>query len=211
MAEATQPLSAAAGQMPFDLEAWDAWSPEQLYSRLQGTGVKWAVAGGWALELFTGTARRPHDDLEIVIASDSFEAIRAGLPELVWFVAADGNVARLVDAQTQLNQTWQTWGWDAAIERWRVDVMREPWTEHDWVYRRRPAIRVALERAIATSPAGVPYLAPELVLLFKARHCRDKDTLDFDAALPLLRKDQRSWLVAALHIDQPTHPWLARL
>jgi hypothetical protein len=32
----------------------------------------------------------------------------------------------------------------------------------------------------------VPYLLPEIVLLFKAKHRRPKDRADFDGVLPLL-------------------------
>ena len=45
---------------------------------------------------------------------------------------------------------------------------------------------------IAVSGDGIPYLVPELVLLFKARHTRAKDQTDFDGVLPLLAADRRT-------------------
>ena len=45
---------------------------------------------------------------------------------------------------------------------------------------------------------GVRYLQPEIVLLFKARHLRDKDRADFAGALPLLEEPRRAWLRRAL-------------
>ena len=38
---------------------------------------------------------------------------------------------------------------------------------------------------------GIPYLAPELVLLFKAKHPRQKDQADFDSYGPLMTLAQR--------------------
>lgn len=56
---------------------------------------------------------------------------------------------------------------------------------------------------------GIPFLAPEVVLLIKARPGLDKpgtdtDQRDFEAALPMLSADQRSWLKDA--IERPS--WL---
>jgi hypothetical protein len=41
---------------------------------------------------------------------------------------------------------------------------------------------------------GIPYLAPEVVLLFKARSKAARDRHDLETALPLLDAGQRSWL-----------------
>jgi hypothetical protein len=42
-----------AGSFP-DLDRWNAWRPRELASRLQTLEVPWAVAAGWALDLFVG-------------------------------------------------------------------------------------------------------------------------------------------------------------
>jgi hypothetical protein len=62
-----------------------------------------------------------------------------------------------------------------------------------------------------TSPEGIPYLAPEIVLLFKARHDRPKDQGDFTGVLPLLNPGRRAWLAAALARVHPGHPWISEL
>jgi hypothetical protein len=45
---------------------------------------------------------------------------------------------------------------------------------------------------------GIPFLAPEVVLLFKARSKTDKDQHDVETALPVLDAGQRSWLQETL-------------
>lgn len=49
------------------------------------------------------------------------------------------------------------------------------------------------------------------VLLFKAQASRPKDHAYFDAVLPLLAREERAWLTAALRRLYPGHEWLARL
>jgi hypothetical protein len=50
---------------------------------------------------------------------------------------------------------------------------------------------------------GIPFLAPEVMMLIKARPGlgrpgTDKDQRDFEAALPVLSAQQRSWLKDAI-------------
>jgi hypothetical protein len=58
---------------------------------------------------------------------------------------------------------------------------------------------------------GIPYLAPELVLLFKAKHIRSKDQADFDESLPGMTPRPRGTLAGLLARVYPGHPWLAAL
>jgi hypothetical protein len=58
---------------------------------------------------------------------------------------------------------------------------------------------------------GIPYLAPEFVLLFKAKATRDKDQADFEATAPLMTRRQRETLGALLERVHSGHPWLAAL
>jgi hypothetical protein len=62
---------------------------------------------------------------------------------------------------------------------------------------------------IERDPTGIPYLAPEIVLLFKAKHAaRGKDAADFARALPLLDGQRREWLADALRVVHPGHDWI---
>jgi hypothetical protein len=61
------------------------------------------------------------------------------------------------------------------------------------------------------SRLGIPILAPEIQLLFKAKQTREKDQADFDRVMPRLRIDQRAWLMDALRRYHAGHPWLSAL
>jgi hypothetical protein len=82
--------------------------------------------------------------------------------------------------------------------------------EH-WLFRRdarlfRPLTTIGLRTA-----DSIPYLAPEIQLLYKAKKSRPKDEADFASTLPYLNRESRQWLAQALTIVHPNHPWLVPL
>lgn len=80
-----------------------------------------------------------------------------------------------------------------------------------WVSRRTPEIRLPIDRLGRTSETGIPYLAPEVQLFYKAKAPREKDEIDFEAVLSLLGAPARTWLADAISVIAPDHPWLRRL
>ena len=73
----------------------------------------------------------------------------------------------------------------------------------------------AQEQMSLVSADGLPYLAPELVLLFKSRNTsakdRGKDHADFRNVVAHLDPEQRAWLRWALVATAPDHSWLKQL
>jgi aminoglycoside-2''-adenylyltransferase len=194
-----------------DLTAWDAWRPDEITRRLASVEAPWCVVGGWALDLHLGGQRRPHDDLEIATPRDRFDEIAAALAGYELFVVGAGRAWPLAHAAEQLAAHHQTWVRDPATGRWRLDVFREPSTGDAWVCRRDPRIRLPYDRYIARTGDGIPYAAPEVVLLFKAKAARPKDETDFAAVAPSLNDERRRWLREALTLIHPGHRWLAEL
>jgi hypothetical protein len=191
--------------------AWDAWSPDQLSARLINTNADWYVVGGWALDLWHGYQTRAHDDLEFAVRLEQIEECRSSLSELEFFIAHAKTLTHLSSNAPLPANVWQLWGADFTAARWRVDMMIERGTPDVWIYKRNPSIYLPRAAAIRKSPTGIPYLAPSIVLLFKAKCCREKDEHDFQAALlklePNEKVDLRNWL-EQLH---PNHVWLAAL
>jgi hypothetical protein len=83
--------------------------------------------------------------------------------------------------------------------------------EDSWLFRRTPIITRALTAVGGISTQGIPYLAPEIQLLYKAKNPRPKDEADFILTLPALNGERRHWLKNALTVIYPQHPWLERL
>ena len=193
-----------------DVSKWDAWRPEQVAELLDGVKAPWYVAAGWALDLFVGEQRREHEDLEIAVPNTRFDEFLPALDGLEPCVITGPMEAKpLAQARDHLAETHQTWIRERATGLWRFDVFREPSDGDTWICRRDPSIRMPYDRLIERTDDGIPYGRPEVVLLYKAKHTRDRDEGDFADVLPLLEPERRRWLADALELVHPGHAWLA--
>ena len=89
-----------------------------------------------------------------------------------------------------------------------LEILLNEYDGGRWVFRRDPAITRPAKLISARSAEGVPFLRPEIVLLYKSRDAGPNDHADFDRAAPLLDLDSRAWLGAALRRHVPGHRWL---
>jgi hypothetical protein len=200
---------------PAEMEALDArwsssWSPSEVACYLAGITTPWCVAAGWALDLFHGRRTRAHGDIEIAIPAAGFPEVRSRFRGYVFDAAGSGRIWE--DATPEvLAAVHQTWLRDPATGNYLLDVFREPHDGDTWICRRDKRIRFPYSEIIHHSEDGIPYLAPELVLLFKAKHARQKDQADFAAAAPLMTPAQRNTLAQLLARTHPGHRWLADL
>jgi aminoglycoside-2''-adenylyltransferase len=173
---------------------WRPWSPTEVAARLGAVAAPWAFAAGWAVDLFLGETTRDHEDIEISVPAASFPEVADALrPGEFQFVGGQ-------------HQTWLRL--DGA---YRLDVFREPHDGDTWICRRDPAIRRLYSDVVAHTAAGMPYVAPEIVLLFKAKAVRPKDELDFERVRPRLTDGAARWLRDALERVHPGHRWLETL
>jgi hypothetical protein len=187
-----------------DLDAWSPWHPSELAARLNGAPVPWAVAGGWALDVWHGEQTRPHEDIEFAVPRGDFPALRPYFADLELYEALDGEV------RPWHGGSRQCWVFDPVARRWRTDIFLEPGDRATWVSHRDPRITRPYAEAVRRA-GGIPYLRPESVLFTKAKHCREKDEGDFARALPKLDVPARAWLANVLDLVHPGHLWRARL
>lgn len=99
---------------------------------------------------------------------------------------------------------------DRGCGGWFLEVLLNEHPDGRWVYRRRTAVRLPIDR-LGAQRDEVPFLRPAVVLLYKSRHPTAKDEADFRVAEPRLSRDQRSWRRHALGTCTPQPPWLALL
>jgi hypothetical protein len=187
-----------------------SWTPRDIAHHLTGVATPWYVAAGWALDLFRGTETREHGDLEIAIPAAHFPEIRARFPGYIFDTVDSGRIWKNATPDV-LAVTHQTWLRDPATGNYLLDVFREPHDGTTWICRRDETIRFPYRDIIYHTPDGIPYLAPELVLLFKAKHARPKDQADFTETIPRLTPAQRETLAYLLTRVHPDHRWLADL
>jgi hypothetical protein len=137
--------------------------------------------------------------------------VRARLAGFALHVVGDGEVRALADGESPPGDRHQNWVLEPRANAWRMDVMLEPGDADTWIFRRDERIRAPRAQLIARTREGVPYLAPQAALLFKAKRSSEKDEADFAAAAPLLSPAARAWLRDALALVHPGHPWGAAL
>ena len=208
------------GQPLSDDAPWRAWRPEEVARRFAGSTLRWYVVAGWALDLFRGEQARDHGGVVRLHRDDPQVGCRdlgpgGHGPGCDWHegfefdVVGSGERWPLDDAAFSVH--FQTWVRDPATGVYHLDVFRDPHDGDIWICRRDHSIRMPYDDLVRFTPGGIPFMTPEVALLFKAKHLRVKDQADFDGVAPLLSEAQAEWLREGLERVHPGHPWIPAL
>lgn len=174
----------------------------------------WYICGGWALDVFHGRVTRVHHDVDVLVSRADQLALQQHLTTRGWKLL------------TPFEERLHPWPIHMRLEMPRhqahafrrgafIDFLLADLDGGVWRYRREPVIIRDMGRAGLRSDEGIPFLAPELVLLFKSKTTsgkeRSKDQADFEKAYISLEPERRAWLRWALIATDPSHPWIERL
>ena len=191
---------------------WAPLTPSQMAAQMEGFDRPWWVVGGWAVEAATGY-RREHEDLDVSILACDVPAFVEHLRGR-WHVwnNAGGVLRPLGERWTDVEDpASQLWLRESAADPWVVDVPLTPDRDGRWTHKFLPGEDAEVDEVTWLGDDGIRYLAPEVVLSYKARLRRPKDDPDLEACLPVLSVAQRDWLRDAVERTAPGHAWLARL
>jgi len=213
-------------------------------SLLSGLSVPWWITGGWAIDLAVGHLTRDHADVNVMMLERDEHALRGltgvsiqliadGQPPGPWRAGrrltagpAPGPKPPVTGPGRHVGDRLLLGGEDLPLP---AEVIPASAVGPFWVYRQGPRIFARPLSDITRYWHGVPFLAPEAVLLIKARPGTDRprtddDQRDFEAALPVLSAGQRSWLKDAIErpprLQEPAqrqqqpprqHRWAAQL
>lgn len=189
-------------------------APERVAEVMRRYEYPWAIAGGWALDLHLGKVTRVHQDIEIAVLRRDQQALRQYLTgwQPMYVVPGAGTEPVPWPAGEELKlPVHELHTRPPQADIMNLEILLNEADGEDWVYRRDSRARLPLSRAFLATAAGIPYLAPEVVLLYKSKQPRERDEQDFNAAVDVLAPPQRAWLRDALQAVSPGHPWLARL
>lgn len=188
------------------------FGPAQGVARLlTGQSQGWMFAAGMALDLHLGTVTRPHENLDIIWPREEQQNLRPLLHGWRLDAAVDG--------------AYQDWTQPLQAPHFQIharstssplmlDFMLSDFEDGLWHFRRDPSLTLPLSEARRVTAQGLPYLAPQAALLFKAGRegqTRPKDETDFQRVLPSLTAGEKDWLAAALQKNSPQHHWLRAL
>jgi hypothetical protein len=192
--------------------AWRSDGPAAVLEWLAPLSVRWWIAGGWALDLFLGEATRSHGDMDVGIFRGDASSVFATLSDWEFFEAQAGSLTRLeINAAPRKAVHSSLWCRLRGESRWAFELMLDEGSTDAWIFRRNNAIRRPLEMAIHGSSGGIPYLAPEIQLLYKSKDVRPKDQVDFERVVGRLHQEARDWLKTAVAGMYPGHDWLSAL
>ncbi|TFE00146.1 nucleotidyltransferase domain-containing protein [Jeotgalibacillus sp. R-1-5s-1] len=166
----------------------------------------WFMAGGWAIDLAIGRKTRDHHDIEIGVLRGNQQAVFSFFTDWSFRKVVRGEFHSWQGEQLALPVHELHGGYQGL----NLEVLLNEHDQKDWIFRRDQLIRRPLEKSILHF-GGIPCLAPEIVLLYKASKPRAKDEEDFENILPFLQTDQASWLNDALKIHKPDHHWINEL
>ena len=190
---------------------WCPMPPHDVAVLLAGVNVPWWVAGGWAIDLHLGVRTRSHNDFDVGVLRRDVTALIASLVGWEIFEAKSQTLCRLDGGERPRPDVNSLWCRPCNAHDWSLELMLDESDGDTWVFRRLPTIRMPLASVIRHTSEGIPYLTPQVQLLYKARHPRAKDHADFERVLERLGSAERVWLRDALSTVDPEHAWLTKL
>jgi hypothetical protein len=190
--------------------------PRDVRSLLSSAPFQWWIAGGWALDLFTGEQSRPHFDTDVAVARRDQTAAQRYLHGWDFRYALPGSHDPVIFEPWEVGQSLGhkihgSWARENPDSPWRFEFLLHEIEQDIWSFRYGPGVRHPLSRIGDSTADGIFYLRPEITLLYKAARLRELDDADFHRVLPHLSSGQRAQLATDIIHCWPEHPWLGLL
>jgi hypothetical protein len=192
---------------------WDPLPISSVAALFAHADFLWWIAGGYAIELTVDRALRDHSDPAVGVPRRHQVAIRRLLAGWDCWAADPPGVLRPWPVDEILpDNVHDIWCREHAAGPWRLQLMLDNSDDELWQSRRDPRLTRPIAEVRYRTPDGIPYIAPEIQLHYKAKAARPKDELDLAAVLPAMQPNQREWLVKAIALTYGSdHPWLRRI
>jgi hypothetical protein len=192
-------------------QRWDPLSLEEVKKLLGPVSAPWWIAGGHALDLFIGHETRKHVDIDVAVLRRDQQAFREALAKWDVRIRPASELTPWKRGETLGPEHHEVWARETPNGPWRLEVLFEESEGKRWAYRRTPSIGLNIADLGRRDASDVPFIRPEVNLLYKSKEPRPVDETDFLYALPRLDVAQKGWLSGALYTIDPTHRWLERL
>ncbi len=198
--------------MPDAAHQWAPLSPAEVGTLFATADFDWWLAGGHALDFFANATWREHEDIDVLILRPELPALLAHLDEWdIAFADPPGTLRMRLPGETG-SSAHDFWLKRRGSACWQLQVMVDDAAGVFWQSRRNPKLTRNRQAIGWRHPSGLPCLAAEIQLFYKAKAPRPKDEADFAKIVMLLSIEQRSWLTDAItHTYGAEHSWLSAL
>jgi hypothetical protein len=207
--------------MHLDPHNWSPLSVDAVAEVLRAIPIPWWIAGGWALDLFLGRITREHGDTDVLILQrDQLVAQESLCDEWDLFKTHQPTPSHLAPwppgefVEPPVTDIWVRRPGSSA---WSFQIMLMQTEGDEWIYKRLRSIRGRVDELGLLTATGIPYLRPEIQLLYKGgssaaksdKRYQDKNFGDLERVLPALSAGQVDWLLKSLHAQFPQgHDWI---
>ncbi|HKY50732.1 MAG TPA: amino acid transporter [Candidatus Limnocylindria bacterium] len=193
-------------------QRWEPLANEDVVRLFAGIGKPWWIAGGRGLDLFLRHDTRSHADLDVSILRRDQDDFRGRLGSWDVQIAHEGTLVPWKRGdQISTPARHVVWARERPEGPWKLELLLEESDGPRWTYRRDSRIGLNIADLGRMDEREIPFLRPEVTLLYKSSSPRPVDETDFLYVLPRLDVAQKGWLFAAIYTLDPTHRWLERL
>jgi hypothetical protein len=187
--------------------------PHEIQRLLSTAPFHWWITGGWALDLFTGQNSRSHFDVDVAIARNDQTAAQVYLKGWDFQYAVPGSSNPVVFESWTAGDILEfkihgSWARESRDSPWRFEFLLHEIDRGVWSFRYCQEIQHPVDRIVGRTSNDIPYLRPEIALLYKAARMRQVDDEDFQRVLPHLDSGQRAQFTRDVIRFKPEHPWL---
>lgn len=176
---------------------------------MSGFDKPWFIAGGWAIDLHIGQKTREHKDIEIAVFRQDQAHVKNHLKQWRFQKVVNGELVTWEGENLQ--RPIHEIHCQNVIDGTTLEVLLNEIQHNDWIFRRDERIRYSFEKMKSVHIEDIPYLSPEVVLLYKAKDTRAKDQEDFLRVVDFLSSEEKKWLQTAIQLHMPHHKWLELL
>jgi hypothetical protein len=184
-------------------------APHDIAEELKNVSFSWWICGGWALELFTGHEIREHHDMDLAIFRKDQQMLREQLPDWEFKIALNGVLHEWGEGEMDKN-LHALWARKKGQDKWVTEFLLNEADEINWIFRKNSKITFPLNE-IGIKREKIPFLIPEIPLLFKSAHCGDKDELDFKHCIEKMNEVQKERLRKWISEFKPDCEWITKI
>jgi len=185
--------------------------PSKVQSLMRDFRPDWFIAGGWAIDLFLGRVTRKHADIEIAIFRKDQLALQNYLRDWNLQKAGGGKLSEWKKHEYLELPIHEIHCFNETAELSCLEVLLNECENGVWRFRRDRRITKPVTELYLTNDAGLRFLCPEVILLYKSKNPREKDEQDFRAVIEKLSAESKKWLKDALLICDARHHWRPKL